>query len=327
MAVTGTALVAAAALAPAPSERPGRALAWLLFVGSSVHVASTGWFATSPDVRSHATTGDRRLLALPVVCVVLGCVAAAMLSGRGMTWLLLLLFAWQFHHFQKQNLGVAAMAARAAGVEAPRRLERRAVVLAGLCGIAALVADPGLLQIEPYAPVRAALLALGAVALVTVVAGALLLLARPRGRRAPSYCAAYLMALVFPLPIFIFRSPDAAVGGMTIGHGLQYLVLMGLVARGRAGTDRRRRDGAVLCAIALVGGAALNVASHLHLSSSAAVRALFGLYVGLVATHFVVDARLWRLSRPFPRAFLGARLPFITSLPDDTRLPIDRIPI
>jgi hypothetical protein len=59
------------------------------------------------------------------------------------------------------------------------------------------------------------------------------------------------------------------------------------------------------------------------------LRGVFGLYVGLVCVHFLVDARLWRLSRPFPRAFLGLRLPFLVDpvQQDITRLPIDRIPI
>ena len=72
-----------------------------------------------------------------------------------------------------------------------------------------------------------------------------------------------------------------------------------------------------------------SAASHLHLSGTAALRGVFGLYVGLVCVHFLVDARLWRLSQPFPRAFLGARLPFLFPPvpPAITRLPIDRVPI
>ena len=61
-----------------------------------------------------------------------------------------------------------------------------------------------------------------------------------------------------------FRSPYAAVGGMTIAHGFQYLLLVGLVAAGnRRGTSRWLRL-AVFANLALVGGALLSGASHLH---------------------------------------------------------------
>jgi hypothetical protein len=167
---------------------------------------------------------------------------------------------------------------------------------------------------------------MGYVAAVAVGTFALL---RVRGKRPASYCALYLTALLFPLPIFIFRSPYAAVSGMTIGHGLQYLFLMGLVAQGGRTAGRRHREIAWVCAIALAGGLALSAVSHLHVSGSAALRSVFGLYVGLVCVHILVDARLWRLSRPFPRAFLGARLPFLVPPVQAPiiRLPIDRVPI
>ena len=55
------AFAAAIVLAPPASAGPGRGLAWLLFVGSSVHVASTGWLYTLPEVRgSPPAQVDRR---------------------------------------------------------------------------------------------------------------------------------------------------------------------------------------------------------------------------------------------------------------------------
>jgi hypothetical protein len=91
----------------------------------------------------------------------------------------------------------------------------------------------------------------------------------------------YLMALLFSLPIFVFRSPYAAVGGMTIGHGFPYLLLVGLVAAGnRRGTSRWLRL-AGFANVALVGGALLSGASHLH-GFPPAIRLVFGAYLGVV---------------------------------------------
>ena len=329
--VTAGALTAAVLLAPIASGTPSRLLAWLLFLGSSVHVASTGWFFKSEAVRRHAATDDRRyLIALPL-CFVIGCtVAAFVMPAASLPWILLPFFAWQFHHFQKQNIGLVALSASSARVIGPKRLERRIVILAGIFGFAALIADPALLQLHVYRPIAAmAALSFGGYLLV-VAAGMFVLLRRPGHLRPPSYCAMYVMALLFPLPIFVFSSPYAAVGGMTIGHGLQYLILVGLVALGGNTARPVRREFTWFCGIALAGGAVLSAASHLHLSNSALIRAVFGLYLGLVCAHFLVDARIWRLSRPFPRAFLGSRIAFLV-VPKrqqlGIRLPIDRIPI
>jgi hypothetical protein len=327
--VTGGALISAAALAPGRGRKPDDLLVWLLFVGSSVHVASTGWFLTSPEVRRHAVTNERRgLIGLPLCCVVACGIAALLVPVNLLNWLVLAVFVWQFHHFQKQNLGLVALAASSAGLHGPRSLERRLIMLAGLCGIAALLSDPRLLQLDMYRPLGAVAVMASMGYVAALVLGALALL-RERKKRPASSLALSMTALLFPLPIFVFRSPYAAVSGMTIGHGLQYLILMGLVAQGGRTAGARRREVARICAIAVAGGLALSAASHLHVSGTAVLRGVFGLYVGLVCVHFLVDAKLWRLSRPFPRAFLGARLPFL--VPDVprpiTRLPIDRVPI
>jgi hypothetical protein len=56
VALTAGAFVIAAAFAPSGSAAPDRGLAWVLFAGSSAHVASTGWLYTLRDVRSYAVT-------------------------------------------------------------------------------------------------------------------------------------------------------------------------------------------------------------------------------------------------------------------------------
>ncbi|MEP7059324.1 MAG: hypothetical protein ABI828_01215, partial [Actinomycetota bacterium] len=56
--------------------------------------------------------------------------------------------------------------------------------------------------------------------------------------------------------------------------------------------------------------AGLSAASHLHEGSSPA-RILYGVYLGAVMAHFVVDAGIWRLREAFPREFISSRLPFL----------------
>jgi hypothetical protein len=311
VALSAGAFALAIALAPPATASPGRGLAWVLFVASSGHVASTAWVYGLPDVRAHAAGRPWRYLWLPALLVLAMAAIALTLPPRGMAWLLLPYFGWQFFHFQKQNLGVAALAASSQGVPSLTVGERRAILAAGWAGTAGLMTRPSLLQVEvdPHlgAAFRGCEIAYG----IAAVAGLGLVLRRPRRARPAGLVAAVLMALLFFLPVFTFRSPYAAVGGLTIAHGAQYLLLMSHLSWGGpvAGGARALRI-AVLVNIVLIGGVALEVASHMH-ASVGVVRSVYGVYLGVVMAHFVVDAGLWRLREAFPRRFLGGRAPYL----------------
>ena len=315
-AVTVGAFVVAIGSAPPADVPPGQGLAWLLFVGSAVHVASTGWLFTFRDVRSHAKAHPGRYVAAPVALVVAGAVLAGLVSPRHLDVLLLGYFGWQFFHYQKQNLGLTALAGATSRVGSLGRTERRSIMATGWIGIAALMLRPGTLQLAltPGSAWFAAMFAVATVAFgVAALVGVVVLIRRPSPDRPVAFCVVYLIALCFPLPIFVFSSPYAAVGGMTIAHGMQYLVLVGLVARGPAGQRASLTRLTVFATTVLVGGAVLSVASHLHTGDGFA-RAVFGAYLGVVMAHFVVDAGIWRLRDPFPRQFMSARIPAVLGL-------------
>ena len=123
------------------------------------------------------------------------------------------------------------------------------------------MARPSLLQV-PVRPVLAPLFPVAAIAFgIFVAAGVWCMARRAASQRPAGFCAVYLMSLVFSLPVFVFSSPYAAVAGLTVAHGFQYLLLMGLLAAGGPRGARRLAGLAALCNIALLGGAALSVAS------------------------------------------------------------------
>jgi hypothetical protein len=314
VALTAGAIGVAVALAPPAGAPPGPALAYLLFVGSSAHVAATGWFYTVPPVRGQVGRHRGRYLWVPLALITGASVAAALLPPAVLNGLLLPYFGWQFFHYQKQNLGLAALAASAYRVAGLRRAERRVLLAAGLAGIAGLAARPRLLQLPVRPGLAAAWPLAAALFAAAVVAGLVLLARRPAGQRPPGFCAAYISALAFSLPVFLFGSPYAAVAGMTIAHGLQYVLLVGLVAGGQPGAGRGRAAAltslAVLGNVALAGGAVLAAASGLQ-EARPAVRLLYGAFLGAVMAHFVVDAGLWRLREPFARSFLAERVPYL----------------
>jgi len=305
LAVTLVPVVALALLAPADGTAPGAPFAAVLFVASSVHVAATGWFYTVPELRPHLLARPARYVYAPAALVVGGAAVAELLSGRTLAWVLLAFFGWQFFHFQKQNLGLAALTARASGAPALTGAERRALLLTGTGGLLGICGQPHLIQLAgaPHlAPVHwagAGLFGLG------VAAGAWAL---TRRAAQPTLLLALATGLLFFLPVWLVDSPYAAVAGLTIAHGLQYLLLLALVA-GAPATDRPLAL-LVLVNVALLLGLALSRMAHLHGGGTVA-RALFGVYLGLSCAHFVVDAGVWRLRDEFPRTFLTRRLPYL----------------
>jgi hypothetical protein len=232
------------------------------------------------EVRLDAAQHKLRYIWAPICLTVGAAIEAVMFSPTTMAWVLLPYFMWQFLHFQKQNLGMAAIAASAYGLRSLTRAERRSLTVAGIAGIG------------------------------SVCIGLATLVKRPLPERPSNFTAIYVLALVFSLPIFIFKSPYAAVGGMTIAHGFQYLLLMGLIAAGPSRSSSRPVKLSVLCNIALLGGLALSAASHLH-NSTPLLQLLFGAYLGVVMAHFVIDAGFWRMRDPFSRQFLARHVPYL----------------
>src|SRR5215469_3149550 len=308
VALTAGSLVSVILLAPPADAPPIRALSWLIFVGSSVHVASTGWLFTLPAVRGYAKAHLTRCVWVPAGLIGGAAVVAALMTPAAFQWLLLPYFWWQFYHYQKQNVGMAALAAAALQVRGLGKTERWSLVLAGVATLGVLAADPKLvgLRVQLGWPwLRTAALA---VFILAVASGVAALARRPAAARPNGYCAVYLTSLLFGLPAFVFASPYAAVGGMTVAHGLQYLLLIALIAC-QAGPPRPVRL-ALLANIALIGGALLSAASHLH-NSTQPGRLLFGAYLGVVMVHFVIDAGIWRMRDPLARSFITQSLPFL----------------
>jgi hypothetical protein len=227
-------------------------------------------------------------------------------------------FVWQLWHYQKQNLGLASLAAASMRLPPLGRAQRRCIRTSTLGGALALVARPSVLQIVSWRPPpalaadlhRAAWVVLGASAAVAIVGVWHTYRRRPRSS-SPAAAAVYLLAVTFPMPLVIANSPYAALGGLTLAHGVQYLLLVGLVLVGSPGVPKRTDVARLLLIAAAVVALAglLAAGSHLHADGGRVARALFGAYLGMVMTHFVVDAGLWRLRDEFPRRWLGERLP------------------
>ena len=282
----------------------------LLFLATSVHVASTGWLYSLSEVRNVASSRPWRMVILPLCLVVVSAAVAALSPVGLMQWLLVPFFAWQLYHYSRQNLGLACLASLTQRVPSLTPTERRFLTSSAIFGISGVVARVGLLNTGLHWTSR---LLLGVAALgfgLSVAAGLLAHFARPSSSRSVSSSALFVVALAFSLPVFLFSSPYLAIGGMTLAHGLHYLVLVGFVASSGRSAESRRFSWALLLNVALVGGGLLALASHLH-GGGAGERLMFGAYLGVVMSHFVVDSALWRQSNEASRTFMTERLVFL----------------
>ena len=172
-------LALAIVTAPEGAHAAGPVLAWLLIVGYTGHVASTACLGSYPEVRALAHRQPVRLLLAPVLLIFGSAALACALPARSFSWFLLVFFAWQFFHFQKQNLGMVALTASAQGAGPLRSADRRAISLAGVCGILGLLAHPTLLDLSVGDHLQWAFPVARDGACLVAVAGSAALIGRP----------------------------------------------------------------------------------------------------------------------------------------------------
>src|SRR5262249_57940533 len=128
--------------------------------------------------------------------------------------LLLAYFGWQLFHYQKQNIGMAALAASGRRVQGLRPAERWPLMTTGLSGIASLIVRPTLLGFRIGSAGHAApvvILLAAATFLASAAAGGAALARRARAPRPPRLIAAHPLAPPFFLSALALASPSPAL--------------------------------------------------------------------------------------------------------------------
>ena len=297
LAVATVGPLALAPLASSNGSGTSVVLGVLIVVAYAGHIAVTGWLWTVPDVRLAVRNRPVRLVVVPALLVAVAVALAVLLPGHLLSSLLLGFFVWQFSHFQRQNLGLVKLVTRKWAAEPIGNAEEWLVMIAGWCGIGALVARPSLLGLAGvHLPIVEAGLVTHLVAMVYATCTIAAIVGALRSRRPVPASASYLLAVMFMAPVFLFHSAQAAVGGMVVAHGLQYLWVVrerSRQARTAASSSGWQATLAVIVG-AVVGGSLLEAMSELHFAQNAVFRAFYGAYLGVVMAHFAVDAVLWR---------------------------------
>lgn len=281
----------------------------ILFLGSGAHVASSSFFYWDPDARSMLSQSPTRYFVAPIVIIVTLSALFAFGSSEVRASLTVLYFIWQTHHYTRQNLGILSFASRATQTAPPSVLEQSAVLTAGVGGVLGMIT----LQ-TPYASTILDGYAWEINAMAVLVygaAGVLLLVSIPNQLKERSIWRFlfFVLGVVFYLPTFLFKDVISAILTYAIAHGIQYLVFMFYVAgRNHSTASLQRR--LVTLSILTLGGAALLEFMQRSIWGSLN-EAIFGAYLALVITHFIVDAGVWRLREATPRAYMRERFRFL----------------
>jgi hypothetical protein len=86
----------------------------------------------------------------------------------------------------------------------------------------------------------------------------------------------------FFLPTYLFNDVQSAVLGYAFGHGLQYIVFMLFL------TGFKKSQLLLLLLIGIIGGCFMNFKLEI-------APGFVGFYLGFTITHFLADARIWKL--------------------------------
>jgi hypothetical protein len=280
----------------------------LNFVGANFHVASTGWFFTDPQMRSHFRARPLRYLVVPVLAVVATAALFQLADKTGRGYLLAAFFSWQLWHYQKQNIGVLSFIAAGTGSGPLSVWERRTLNLAAVAGIFGFF-SLNKIGLSSLAPQFAQLHQLGmAVYLVVPIVLGIAVLKTPALRNSLRLGYLVLTASFF-LPTYLFDDQMSATLGYAIAHGLQYVVFMGVISVSKRAPIASL---VILVGISTLGALLLNAAIQApDISGSPYAYAIYGAFIGTVVAHFVLDAGIWRLREPFQRGYMRERFFFV----------------
>lgn len=300
---------------PAAVYAGGDAMALLLmasllnFVGGHFHVSTTAYFYSDPEMRDYFRRHRVRYFLVPAALIAGVGVAYTLVPEPHSRYILLVHFLWQTHHYQRQNVGVLSFFAAGTDRVPLSRLERLSLEVAAIAQMLGLIKVYSLSRgtaLEPFTEQIFQLAQYVYLCVPILVVAAFLATPTIAANRLRSVGLVAFSA--FYLPSFIFSDPAAATLGYALGHGLQYLVFMYFV-----GVSRPRRVVALatMLVAGVCGGLLLTYMTDHVAQSHWLGRLALGMAVGVVMSHFVIDAGIWKLRHPFQRQYVKRAFSFV----------------
>jgi hypothetical protein len=242
--------------------------------------------------------------------LIVGCALLFQFGDKALrSWTLAAFFAWQIWHYQKQNVGVLSFIAAGTGSGPLSVWERRTLIAAAVAGILGFF-SLARIGLSDWAPQFALVHKVGAAAYLAVPALFAIAVAKTPALAANPLRLAFLaLGASFFLPTYLFDDPMSATLGYALAHGLQYVIFMGVVSVRRSAPVASL---VTLLGLSTLGALLLNAAvSAPDIADLPYGFAIYGVFVGTVMTHFVVDAGIWRLREPFQRGYMRERFSFV----------------
>jgi hypothetical protein len=283
----------------------------LVAVAGPGHVGLTSFFYADPQMRSFFRQNPTRYIRLPIFCAIASGIVWQTVPEIYTANFLLCFLIWQTYHYQRQNYGILCFLNASTGSKVPiTRLERTIVELSALAGILGMFKVSQIFSTTLVAPYMGYLYQIGlqilcGVGVLVIVAIATI----PAIRRSKLRLGFLVICAVFYLPTFIVNDPGAAIASYAYAHGIQYYVFMYFVAASHRQHINDNRIILLVCA-ALTGITILTIMSDRPLWGDFS-KFVFGMYLSLVMTHFMVDAGIWRLRGAFQRTYMKKSFSFI----------------
>ena len=274
------------------------ALLPLIAISGIGHVGATAFFYFDRDFFKLIGQNMQRFFLWPAM-LALGCVAVFYTNTVAWALLVTAFFSWQLYHFQRQNYGLIAFAAKSAG------LTKLPVELTWMLNFGVAGAICNLLRrIDLKGPFASAIAY--DLSVVLFLASTVLLikvlLATPRLRAALPVVTFTVLGWMFYLPTLISTTDLVGYWSYAIAHGAQYIIFMIVVS------GNRKRGATVLSRFLLLFAVVLVAFDHLNRSGAG-----MAAYTGLVMGHFLIDAKIWRLREPIQGSLIKQRFAFIFS--------------
>lgn len=283
-------------------------IAWMIFFGGVGHVASTAMFYADKQAYTVMHKRPARFYYLPIAVILL-VLSIVLLDNRFNTpkivtsILFFIHLCWLHFHYQKQSYGLIAFAAASRKVRLPKstlNIVMFPTLSAGLIIIPQLLSMV-LQQDTLLTPYYDQLKMIGiAVYIIALIRLFFLISQNTEIFKQPIIASFTALSFLFYLPPILISNVEFAFWSYALAHGFQYLVMLA-VASTQSKIPIRL---GIAFLIAAAGGAAL--LSRLNGSDALL---LAGVFINWL--HFILDAKLWKMSEQEARLYITDRFSFI----------------
>lgn len=230
-------------------------------------------------------------------------------------------------HFGRQNFGVVAFATRISHRRPMDKFERHALNAGNIAGLLAgyHIFAPVMFTLKPQTwPLDLSridpffsLLRYGGLAIYAVLIPCMIYYIAANWRRhEPMALVVFLGCVFFFLPTYLSTNPLLVLVAWAVAHGLQYVLILGFHAAGRA-TGRPQRFSIrplILFTAVVIGGVLLwRYSGRMQLDGDdTEVRVAVSVVVALTLAHYWVERYLWKFSSSERRAWLEQSFRFLS---------------